>query len=1105
MPDYEHAAREKGVAHYHHHMLTGFGKLGSAIHKFSIIFFFVGLIVFAVMMAGVHRAEKATSITELWVEEGTRLEEEKGFFDAEFGGLGRSEAFQIVNTADGITTAAALNLMISAITPITKEVETGVTNAAQISMDIDDASGTSITLTQKNFCSRPTVPGVWQQTASNPVLGGLPINHVTLAGSVAYGYQQVTVCLEAMAPGSFPGGALPDGWGIDRFPCTRITPVDCFAEGGFDYPWQMQLLQNVAATVAGHPLLATCLSTVETAAIPLVGPSSAAALKDGVARSVTSFAGMGYWWRPAYAAMSDADIFTHINTAIDNLLDTSIDTATCIGASSLARGGPAGGPTLVPCCISWSGTKYPTELYLGFIETDSSGARTKIGGTQNIVNNENEHHPDFIARWEATYGSEDTRKHRTEVADAWELLIADTWLNIRASADDAFTVNVAVSRSNSDIVVEATELESAQLAAGYVIMILFVIVVFGRFTCKKSKLVDSHILLGLGGLLTIALSTLCSFGLASWADIRLSPVNLNIVPFLSLGLGVDDMFVLGHTILRLENTGGPEKLMNHAWSIAGPSVALTSLANFLAFIITSATPLPVIQTFAYQMSMAVALNFFFLIFLFGPMMAWNANRFYAKRTDLCLSPVEGAAAQDPELNPPPSDGSSPTLHDDHSLLTQFARKYYAPFLRNWIVKIVVIIISLTAFGLLFWNALENTEQGIRPSAIALEGTYQADFLEIQETEFPAYTSYIVSRPSNFAQAQAGLLELQGSLQKVDPGVAQSLQISSASWLNSLIAAHNASELVDGVIPEDQFNAAFVSWITTTGSVFSADLACEDTATNDRIVCSNANPTTVLRAARVSVVQVDQVDTPEIKRTIELERQAADLFNDLEPDRNNNFIFGYIFQFWEQYFNIEENLYKIAAYSLLGVFIATLVLQASPVMSLILVFLILVIDVEVWGCIDLIDAALNGFSVGNLVMSIGLSVEFCAHVARSFHVADGSLNDRMEAALVEMFAPVTYGALSSFLPLLPLAFSDVPFFRKYYFSMFACMIAIAYLNGIVFLPVILSIFGPVPLAEHVTEFDDEKAPDTTPVSPIVSPTPVVVEMTPTAEEKAVSAL
>ena len=64
-------------------------------------------------------------------------------------------------------------------------------------------------------------------------------------------------------------------------------------------------------------------------------------------------------------------------------------------------------------------------------------------------------------------------------------------------------------------------------------------------TTPKTGVPRRDFLRGLG-----AVSTGASFGLAGWFDMLMSPVNVNIVPFLSLGLGIDDMFVMAHTMTR---------------------------------------------------------------------------------------------------------------------------------------------------------------------------------------------------------------------------------------------------------------------------------------------------------------------------------------------------------------------------------------------------------------------------------------------------------------------------------------------------------------------------------------------------------------------------
>lgn len=50
----------------------------------------------------------------------------------------------------------------------------------------------------------------------------------------------VSLCAKAGAgtgPFPLPAADLPEGWGIDRFPCSRLSPLDCFQEGMYDCEW----------------------------------------------------------------------------------------------------------------------------------------------------------------------------------------------------------------------------------------------------------------------------------------------------------------------------------------------------------------------------------------------------------------------------------------------------------------------------------------------------------------------------------------------------------------------------------------------------------------------------------------------------------------------------------------------------------------------------------------------------------------------------------------------------------------------------------------------------------------------------------------------------
>jgi len=74
------------------------------------------------------------------------------------------------------------------------------------------------------------------------------------------------------------------------------------------------------------------------------------------------------------------------------------------------------------------------------------------------------------------------------------------------------------------------------------------------------------------------------------------------------------------------------------------------------------------------------------------------------------------------------------------------------------------------------------------------------------------------------------------------------------------------------------------------------------------------------------------------------------------------------------------------------------------------------------------------------------VEFTAHVVFAFLTALGSRNERMAAAVDQVFVPVIHGALSTLLGILMLGFSQFEFVFKYFFVVMTALIIIGLING-----------------------------------------------------------
>ncbi|PHJ16135.1 patched family protein [Cystoisospora suis] len=127
---------------------------------------------------------------------------------------------------------------------------------------------------------------------------------------------------------------------------------------------------------------------------------------------------------------------------------------------------------------------------------------------------------------------------------------------------------------------------------------------------------------------------------------------------------------------------------------------------------------------------------------------------------------------------------------------------------------------------------------------------------------------------------------------------------------------------------------------------------------------------------------------------------------------------------------------------------------------IVVVVVFLVDLWLFGFMALINLRLSMISMVNLLISIGYSVDFTIHVAHTFtHCVGTSRTDRMVETMIVMGAPVTHGMLSTLLAVLALAGSP-KYILEVFFKMMLMVIIFAHAAGMMLLPVVLTLLGPL---------------------------------------------
>ncbi|XP_071854807.1 NPC intracellular cholesterol transporter 1-like isoform X2 [Apostichopus japonicus] len=654
---------------------------------------------------------------------------------------------------------------------------------------------------------------------------------------------------------------------------------------------------------------------------------------------------------------------------------------------------------------------------------------------------------------------------RLRKAMMWEKAFLKFMTNY--SIGDELNISYSAKRSLQDEVSLVNKKSTTlTILVAYTATLLYMVLALGEDHSSKLITLPTSIVISLTGILLILASVISAFGLAVSCDYVISPIAIQIVPFLALSVGGSNIFIIMQRYqkffpIRTSDFDHKDHLSN-ALGLTAPALTAATFSEALAFYLASIiTETPAIKTFAICAAISVMLNFLFQITVLISVIELS-YRYHDQLCKLlhCLAKKLDDAMTDEE----PAEKESGKLY-------QVMFKYYVPIITSPATRYLVVL-GCAIFTYISLTLITQLEVGLDGRNTVPETSYLHQYLddvdEYSKLGTPVY--FVVKSGYNYSTVEG-----QDKICSEHECQLNSLtaQIKNATFnSDSTKIAQSATSWLDD----------YLTWTDAKGQdmsnflkQFLAEPPTAECPTGGKLLADSVQ---INRAGSIGATYFATYQTTLVtsKDYLMAYDKANQLAGNIEEVLNENiqsalktyevFAYSNFHVFYAQFQNVVIVTMKSLAVTLIVMFLVKgILLGLSLLVAPLITAALALFTINLLGLLSLLGIAFSDVVLVNVIISVGVAGEIFTHIADSYSSYAGNEETTKSKQIRDTVSNTGSSLLAgSLIPKLltfcSLALLKSQLVQTYFFQIYLGLLGLAVVYSLLFVPVLLSFVGPL---------------------------------------------